>query len=60
VTLPEVGDLALVAIEDDIVRVALTGACSHCGAAGQTLGALRRHIAQATGLPLRVLPASDH
>jgi Fe-S cluster biogenesis protein NfuA len=53
------GDLELVAIEDDIVRVALSGACSHCGSAGQTLGALRRHIAQATGLPLRVLPARD-
>lgn len=52
------GDLELIAIEGNIVRVALTGACTHCAMAGATLGGLRRAIMSATGLPLRVLPAS--
>jgi len=53
------GDIELVSIEDGIVRVALKGACTHCGMAGQTLGGIRRRLAAATGLPLRVLPAVD-
>ncbi|MEY4578955.1 MAG: NifU C-terminal protein VnfU [Pseudomonadota bacterium] len=52
------GDLELVAIEDGIVRVALKGACTHCHMAGQTLGGIRRLLTRATGLPLRVLPAT--
>lgn len=50
------GDLALVSIERGIVRVRLTGACTHCALAGQTLGTLRRAVMKATGLPLRVAP----
>jgi len=53
------GDIELVSIEGGIVRVALTGACTHCGMAGQTLGGIRRRLVAATGLPLRVLPAVD-
>jgi NifU-like protein len=53
------GDIALVSVERDIVRVALSGACTHCHMAGHTLGGLRRQLVDATGLPLRVLPALD-
>ena len=53
------GDLHFVALERGIVRVRLSGACTHCHLAGQTLGALRRSVMQATGLPLRVAPALD-
>lgn len=52
------GDIELVAIEGGIVRVSLTGACTHCAMAGHTLGGLRRAIMNATGLPIRVLPAA--
>jgi Fe-S cluster biogenesis protein NfuA len=51
------GDIEFVAIEGNIVRVNLTGACTHCAMAGSTLGGLRRAIMNATGLPLRVAPA---
>ncbi|MET0386498.1 MAG: glutamate-cysteine ligase family protein [Polyangiales bacterium] len=53
------GDITLVKIEGDIVRVALSGACTHCGMAGHTLGGIRKRLAHATGLPLRVLPAIE-
>ena len=52
------GDLDLVAVEGDVVRVRLSGACTHCGMAGQTLGGLRRQLTSALGTPVRVLPAS--
>jgi NifU-like protein len=50
------GDIALVDITGDRVRVRLTGACVGCALAGHTLGALRRRLMQALGEPVRVLP----
>lgn len=51
------GDIELVAVIGDVVRVRLTGACTHCALAGQTLGGIRRRIVARLGLPVRVLPA---
>lgn len=51
------GDMELVEIAGDIVRVGLKGACTHCGMAGQTLGAVRRKLVEALGDHVRVLPA---
>jgi len=51
------GDIELTAIEHGVVRVKLSGACTHCKLAGQTLGGIRRELVRVTGLPLRVLPA---
>ncbi|TCT24250.1 NifU family protein [Thiobaca trueperi] len=53
------GDIELVAIAGDIIRVRLTGACLHCALAGQTLGGIRRQMVEQLGVPVRVLPASD-
>lgn len=52
------GDIELVVIQDDVVRVRLTGACTHCSMAGQTLGGLRRMLNQRLEVPVRVLPAA--
>ena len=51
------GDIALVAVVGDVVRVRLSGACTHCSLAGHTLGGIRRQIVRRLGLPLLVLPA---
>jgi Fe-S cluster biogenesis protein NfuA len=51
------GDLELAAVDGDVVRVRLTGACTHCAMAGQTLGGLRRELSRTLGAPVRVLPA---
>jgi Fe-S cluster biogenesis protein NfuA len=51
------GDIELVEIAGDLVRVRLTGACIHCALAGQTLGRIRRRIIDRLGVLLRVLPA---
>ena len=50
------GDIALIDIAGDRVRVRLTGACIGCAMAGHTLGGLRRRLMQALGEPVRVLP----
>ncbi|CAH2598879.1 NifU family protein [Rhodovastum atsumiense] len=50
------GDIELVEIAGDRVRVRLTGTCIGCAMAGHTLGALRRRLVQALGEPVRVLP----
>ncbi|HVI49576.1 MAG TPA: NifU family protein [Candidatus Sulfotelmatobacter sp.] len=52
------GDIDLVEVRDDVVRVRLTGACTHCAMAGQTLGGLRRVLNQRLDAPVRVLPAA--
>lgn len=51
------GDMELVEVSGDVVRVGLRGACVGCGLAGQTLGAVRRALVRALGSPVRVLPA---
>jgi len=51
------GDIELVSANADEVRVRLTGACTHCAMAGQTLGGLRRYLMHALNSPIRVLPA---
>ena len=51
------GDIELVDIAGDRVRVRLTGACVGCAMAGHTLGTVRRRLVQALGSPIRVVPA---
>jgi NifU-like protein len=52
------GDLEMVEIAGDVVRIRLTGACTHCSMAAQTLGGLRRALNQRLEAPVRVLPAA--
>lgn len=51
------GDLELIAIDGDVIRVAMQGSCRHCGMAAHTLGHLRREIVALCNIPVRVLPA---
>lgn len=51
------GDLHLVDIKGDRVYVRLSGACTTCSLAGQTLGGVRRQLVKAVGWPVRVVPA---
>lgn len=50
------GDIALASVAGDLIRVRLTGACTHCALAGQTLGGIRRLVMAKLGVPMRVLP----
>lgn len=50
------GDIELASVAGDLIRVRLTGACTHCALAGQTLGGIRRMVMAKIGLPMRVLP----
>jgi len=50
------GDIELASVVGDIIRVRLTGACTHCALAGQTLGGIRRLVLAKLGVPMRVLP----
>jgi Fe-S cluster biogenesis protein NfuA len=51
------GDLELVAVEGYRVRVRLSGACTTCSMAGQTLGGIRRKLMQVLDGPVMVVPA---
>ncbi|TWA70172.1 NifU-like protein [Azospirillum brasilense] len=51
------GDMELVEVSGDVVRVGLRGACVGCGMAGHTLGAVRRRLVEVLGTHIRVLPA---
>ncbi len=53
------GDLTLISVEGDKIRVRLSGACTTCALASQTLGGVRRHLVQALGAPVRVIPAVE-
>ena len=50
------GDIELVDITGDRVRVRLSGACIGCAMAGHTLGAIRRRMMLALGERVRVVP----
>ena len=50
------GDIELASVSGDLIRVRLTGACTHCALAGQTLGGIRRLVMAKLGVPMRVLP----
>lgn len=50
------GDLELMAIEGDRIKVKLKGACTSCALAGQTLGRVRRRLMDALGRPVMVVP----
>jgi len=49
------GDIELVGLSGDIVRVKLKGACTSCALASQTLGGVRRKLVEALGSPVRVV-----
>jgi Fe-S cluster biogenesis protein NfuA len=51
------GDLELVAVDGHRVRVRLSGACTTCSMAGQTLGGIRRQLMQVLDTPVMVVPA---
>lgn len=52
------GDIALVDIAGDRIFLRLSGACTTCSLAGQTLGGVRRELVKALGWPVRVVPAN--
>jgi Fe-S cluster biogenesis protein NfuA len=51
------GDLELVTVKGDKVFVRLSGACTTCSLAGQTLGGIRRRLMVELEMPVWVLPA---
>lgn len=53
------GDVELIDMEGSMVLVSMTGACSGCQLAGQTLGGLTQKISQALGRPVRVMPVAN-
>jgi NifU-like protein len=50
------GDCELIGIEDDLVRVKMTGACIGCQFASATIGGVQERLIAALGRPLRVVP----
>lgn len=52
------GDITLVAVDGDKVKVRLSGACVGCGSAGLTLGGIRRRLVDELGEPVLVVPAT--
>jgi len=51
------GDVSLVAIQGDVVRLRLSGTCTHCALASHTLGGIKRRLVAVLGPGIRVLPA---
>jgi NifU-like protein len=50
------GDCQLVSVEDNIVRVKMTGACVGCMFASATISGVQERLIAALGMPLRVVP----
>ncbi|MBM7035590.1 Fe-S cluster assembly protein NifU [Vibrio ulleungensis] len=53
------GDIALVDVEDDMVFVHLSGACSGCGLSGLTLASIESKISAAIGESITVFPVQS-
>ncbi|TCJ14915.1 NifU family protein [Parasulfuritortus cantonensis] len=51
------GDLELVDVQGDRVFLRLSGKCTTCSLAGQTLGGVRRLLMAKLNEPVRVVPA---
>ena len=54
------GDIQLSDIEDDMVFVSLSGACSGCGLSGATLAMVEEKLSVALGEPVTVYPVGGH
>ncbi|WP_425090889.1 Fe-S cluster assembly protein NifU [Tropicimonas sp. S265A] len=52
------GDVELVDMEGSMVLVHLTGACSGCQLASQTLGGIQQKLSEALGRSIRVMPVA--
>jgi Fe-S cluster biogenesis protein NfuA len=52
------GDIAVVALDGDRLRVKLSGACTTCSMAAQTLGGIRRRLMTVLDSPILVVPAN--
>ncbi|MCM2680442.1 Fe-S cluster assembly protein NifU [Echinimonas agarilytica] len=50
------GDIQLSDVEDDMVFVSMTGACSGCGMAGATLAMVEQHLSEALDEEITVYP----
>lgn len=50
------GDCELVGVEDNMVKVRMTGACIGCQFASATIGGVQERLIASLGMPLRVIP----
>ena len=50
------GDCCLVGVEDDVVRVRMTGACVGCQMASMTVMGVRMKLIEKLGFPVKVVP----
>jgi NifU-like protein len=50
------GDCELVGVEDNMVKVRMTGACIGCQFASATISGVQERLIASLGMPLRVIP----
>ena len=50
------GDCCLVGVEDDVVRVRMSGACAGCQLASMTVLGVRMKLIEKLGFPVKVVP----
>jgi NifU-like protein len=50
------GDCELIGVEENIVRVRMTGACVGCMFASATISNVQERLIASLGMPLRVIP----